>query len=350
MADLDSKTPGAARRRGWLGNWWQRVGTLRDVPTQLEGMLLSLACIVGVLVIWWIITVGDGDHRLVDAYTLPSPAATFASFPLLWERGLSLGALTSLSRVFGGFLMAAAIGVPLGLISGSYLRVGAFFKPVSIFGRNVPIAALIPLTLIWFGTADVQKVMFIFLAAVAFIHFDSSSAARAVPDRFLETAYTLGARRNWTKGLRLCVIIALAYSMVASLGWSLLQEHVRLAADVKSAGFWLRALLGSALGIGLWFPLLSHQVLRKVVVPMAMPDVVNSLRLLFGLAFGYIMLAEVINPKHGLGALIITSQRQGPREHIYLCLLIIALLAWGIDRFILMIQRQAFPYLKYGQD
>jgi len=350
MAEPDPKAPVAARQRDWLSAWWQRVGTLRDVPSQLEGMLLSVACIVSLLVIWWVITVGDGDHRLVDAYTLPSPADTFASLPLLWERGLSISALTSLSRVFGGFLIAAAIGVPLGLISGSYLRVGAFVKPVSIFGRNVPIAALIPLTLIWFGLDEVQKVMFIFLAAVAFIHFDSSSAARAVPDRFLETAYTLGARRNWTKGLRLCLIVAAVYAGVAALGWSLLQQDVRVADDVTRAGFWLRALLGFALGMGLWYPLLSHQVLRKVVVPMAMPDVVNSLRLLFGLAFGYIMLAEVINAKRGLGALIITSQRQGPREHIYLCLVIIALLAWGIDRFILMIQRQAFPYLKYGQD
>jgi ABC-type nitrate/sulfonate/bicarbonate transport system permease component len=91
-------------------------------------------------------------------------------------------------------------------------------------------------------------------------------------------------------------------------------------------------------------------VLRKVVLPMALPDVVNSLRLLFGLAFGYIMLAEAINAERGLGALIIASERRGPREHIILILIIIALLAWGIDRFILAIQRQAFPYLKHGQD
>jgi ABC-type nitrate/sulfonate/bicarbonate transport system permease component len=350
MAEVDFKAPVTARQHAWMGAWWRRVGTLRDAPSQMEGMVLSITCIACVLFIWWVITLGEGDSRLVDVYTLPSPADTFASLPLLWERGLSISALTSLSRVFGGFLIAAAIGVPLGLISGSYMRVGAFFKPVSIFGRNVPIAALIPLTLIWFGLGEVQKVMFIFLAAVAFVHFDSSSAARAVPDRFLETAYTLGARQNWTKGLRLCLIVAAVYALVAALGWSLLQEDVRVADDVKSAGFWLRAVLGLVLGCGLWFPLLSHQALRKVVVPMAMPDVVNSLRLLFGLAFGYIMLAEVINAKRGLGALIITSQRQGPREHIYLCLAIIALLAWGIDRFILMIQRQAFPYLKHGQD
>ncbi|MBN8458983.1 MAG: ABC transporter permease subunit [Verrucomicrobia bacterium] len=331
-------------------SWWRKFRTLRDEPPVLEGWVFGLVGILTVLGLWWLVTLGDPVKRWVDPYTLPSPAETFGSFPELWERGLSISALTSLLRVCGGFVIAAAIGVPLGLLSGSYPRVGAFFKPFGIFGRNVPIAALIALTLVWFGLGELQKVMFIFLAAVAFVLFDTTSAARSVPDRFLETAYTLGARHNWTKGLRLAAGIAAVYALLASVGWSWLKESVTLASEAATAGFWIRALAGFVLGFGLWFPLLSHQVLRKVVVPMAMPDVVNSLRLLFGLAFGYIMLAEVINAKRGLGALIITSQRQGPREHVYLCLIIIALLAWGIDRMILMVQRQAFPYLKHGQD
>ena len=65
------------------------------------------------------------------------------------------------------------------------------------------------------------------------------------------------------------------------------------------------------LGFALWFPIAGHQVLRKVILPLALPDIVNSLRLIFGLAFGYIMLAEVINAKTGIGALIINSQRRG---------------------------------------
>lgn len=330
--------------------WWRKFRTLRDEPPVLEGWVFGLAGILAVLGLWWLVTLGDPAKRWVDPYTLPSPAETFGSFPELWERGLSLSALTSLLRVCGGFVIAAAIGVPLGLLSGSYPRVGAFFKPFGVVGRNVPIAALIALTLVWFGLGELQKVMFIFLASVAFVLFDSTSASRAVPDRFLETAYTLGARHNWTKGLRLSAGIAVVYALLASVGWSCLKESVTLASEAATGGFWVRAAIGFALGFGLWFPLLSHQVLRKVVVPMAMPDVVNSLRLLFGLAFGYIMLAEVINAKRGLGAIIIASQRVGPREHIYLCLIIIALLAWGIDRLILMVQRQAFPYLKHGQD
>jgi ABC-type nitrate/sulfonate/bicarbonate transport system permease component len=99
------------------------------------------------------------------------------------------------------------------------------------------------------------------------------------------------------------------------------------------------------LGFALWFPIEGHQALRKVILPLALPDIVNSLRLIFGLAFGYIMLAEVINAQHGLGALIIVSQRQGPREHIYLCLIVISLMAWGIDRLFLRLQRHLFPHL-----
>jgi NitT/TauT family transport system permease protein len=351
MASAPDPTRPAASAAGKLANWWRRFRTLRDEPPQLEGWLFGTLSILGVLGIWWLVTLGEPGERWVAPYTLPSPADTFASFPELWtERGLSLSALTSLLRVCGGFVIAAAIGVPLGLLSGSYPRVGAFFKPFGIFGRNIPIAALIALTLVWFGLGELQKVMFIFLSAVAFVLFDSTSAARAVPDRFLETAYTLGAKHNWTKGLRLSAIIAAVYALLASVGWSWLKEDSTLAEQVATSGFWIRAVVGFTLGFGLWFPLLSHQVLRKVVVPMAMPDVVNSLRLLFGLAFGYIMLAEVINAKRGLGALIIASERQGPREHIYLCLIIIALLAWGIDRFILLVQRQAFPYLKHGQN
>src|SRR5262249_60076288 len=94
----------------------------------------------------------------------------------------------------------------------------------------------------------------------------------------------------------------------------------------------------------------QRQVILKVLVPLAMPGIFNSLRLLFGLAFGYIMLAEVIKlggESGGLGDIIITSQRRGPREHIILVLMIIPLLALGIDRTLYWIQCELFPY-RYG--
>src|SRR5438094_665153 len=89
--------------------------------------------------------------------------------------------------------------------------------------------------------------------------------------------------------------------------------------------------------------------LRRVLVgfglvALALPDIYNSLRHLFGLAFGYIMLAELINAQHGLGYLLMTSQRRGLSEHIILILLIIGALAYGIDRMLFWFQRGLFPH------
>jgi ABC-type nitrate/sulfonate/bicarbonate transport system permease component len=85
-------------------------------------------------------------------------------------------------------------------------------------------------------------------------------------------------------------------------------------------------------------------VVGKVLLPLALPDIYNSLRHLFGLAFGYIMLAELINAQRGLGSLLMTSQRRGLSEHIILILIIIGLLAYGIDRLLFFFQHGLFPY------
>src|SRR6185503_17489322 len=92
------------------------------------------------------------------------------------------------------------------------------------------------------------------------------------------------------------------------------------------------------------------QIILKVLVPLAMPRLFNSLRLLFGLAFGYIMLTELVTEGGsvgGLGNIINTAQRRGHRETILLILTIIPAVALAIDRFLYMIQKSLFPH-QYG--
>jgi ABC-type nitrate/sulfonate/bicarbonate transport system permease component len=88
----------------------------------------------------------------------------------------------------------------------------------------------------------------------------------------------------------------------------------------------------------------AAQVIMKVLIPLALPDIYNSLRNLFGLAFGYIMLAELVNAEHGLGYLLMASQRRGLTEHIFGILIVIGLLAYGIDRLLYWFQRGLFPH------
>ena len=342
----------AAIRPSYFSRWF----TIREQPGQLERAAAGLLCLVLILVVWQILTAGAPESRIVDNLTLPSPMETFRSFHSLWfERALARSAAWSLGRVIGGFLLAVAVAVPLGVVSSSFRRLRAFLQPVSIFGRNIPIAALIPLTLIWFGLGETQKVMFIFFACLAFVFFDSSNAVDGVPNSYLDTAYTLGTRFVPKSGAIWSAGIGLGYAIIFLLAYLLLSEAPGNTDPEALKQAWRSALVlttvvGFLLGFALWFPIVSVQAIRKVLLPLALPDITNSLRLLFGLAFGYIMLAEVINAEHGLGSIIILSQRRGPREHIYLCLIIIALMAYGIDRLILYGQNYFFPYRRTGDN
>src|SRR3989442_10194630 len=257
---------------------------LRLSPPPMTRRLVGVGAMGVVVLLWWLATTGLGsEDRFISPIILPSPAEVVRSFPsLLNDRALLQSIAATLKRVLIGFGLAVLVGVPLGIVAGSWRVVEAAAAPLALFGRNLPVAALIPLTILWFGIDETQKVMFIFIATVPFVFSETVAAVASVPDRYVETAQTLGAS--------------------------------------------------------------SSQIVRKVLVALALPDIYNSLRHLFGLAFGYIMLAELINAQHGLGYLLMTCQRRGMSEHIILILLIIGLLAYGIDRVLYWLQRGLFPY------
>ena len=256
---------------------------LRKPLPQLWGLALQLLSILVILLVWGALTWGPPEERVLSPLTLPSPGEVVGEVKSLWcDAALTRSTTWSLRRILLGFGLAGLIGIPLGILAGCFRAVESFLKPTTLFLRYVPIAALIPLTLVWFGLGEPQKVFFIFIACIGFVIFDTTRAILDVDERYAETAYTLGAKK--------------------------------------------------------------HQVIGKVLIPLALPDIFNSLRLLFGLAFGYIVLAELIDAKFGLGYIIQVSQRRGPREHIYLVLLVISMLAFTIDRLLWYAQKKLFPY------
>lgn len=272
-----------ARERRVRGSFFK----LREEPPQWQQAAAGVLCLAAILALWMVCTYGETpEARRVSPVILPSPGEVGASFRSLWyERALSRNTVASLRRVVAGFGIAILVGVPLGILCGTWRWTNAFFAPLSVFLRNVPVSALVPLTLVWFGLGETQKVMFIFMACVMFVVFDAARAIASVHERYVQTALTLGASKL--------------------------------------------------------------QVVAKVLVPLALPDVFGSLRLLFGLAFGYIILAEIVGStpdSGGLGKLIEDSQRRGMMAHIYLLLATITIVAYLIDRVLLWVERRLFPY------
>jgi ABC-type nitrate/sulfonate/bicarbonate transport system permease component len=257
--------------------------SIRAAPAPMLRRALGLGSVLLLVGLWWLVTLGPPEERFISPVILPGPWDVVGSFPtLLRERALLQSIAATLTRVFIGFGLAVIVGVPLGIVAGSWRVVASAGAPLALFGRNVPVAALIPLTILWFGIDETQKVMFIFVACLPFVYSDAVRAIAGVHDRYVETAQTLGAT--------------------------------------------------------------SSQIVRKVLVALALPDIYDSLRHLFGMAFGYIMLAELINAQHGLGFLLMTSQRRGLSEHIILILVIIGFLAYSIDRLLYFFQRGLFPH------
>ena len=269
-----------------------RAAPLRGELSTTAALFWGFTCLAAVLAVWFVITAGpagEPEKRFVSPTTLPSVAETFQAIPRVFgERKLVANTLVTLKRVCLGFGLSAAVGVPLGILAACFPALRAFLAPLMVFGRNIPVAALIPLTFFFFGIGEFQKVMFLFIASVAFVLSDTTAAVLDVPQRYVDTALTLGASR--------------------------------------------------------W------QIITKVLGPLAAPSIFNSLRLLFGLAFGYVMLAELVkfgSASGGLGDLINMSQRRGEREPILLVLVIIPMVAWAIDRALWWLQSDLFPY-RYG--
>lgn len=278
--------------------WWK---TLRADPPAHLRMVLGISLITILFALWWLLTRGDmltlewngrtalldlkvipSVDRVISYVKIPSPGEVFGSFGALLDRELSQNLTDTLQRVLTGVGLAAVVGVSFGVLSASHRGVNAALSPLVIFLRSVPMGAMIPLTLMLFGDGETQKTRFIFLAIVPFVFSDTVKAVSIVPERYVETAQTLGASR--------------------------------------------------------------FQIIRKVLVPLALPDIITSLRFQLGLALGYIMLAEEINTEYGLGKLIMGSQRQGPYEHVYLLLFVIATIAFMIDLVLRTLQRGLFAW------
>ena len=205
--------------------------------------LLGLGFFILFVAAWAGFTLGG----LVSPTFLASPVTMAREGWLLFaEYGFHKDIGMTVWRVFGGFILAAVVAVPLGIAMGAYKGIEAFFEPFVSFCRYLPASAFIPLLILWAGIGETQKILVIFIGSVFQITLMVAVTVGGARRDLVEAAYTLGAR---------------------------------------------------------------HQgIVRRVLIPGAAPEIAETLRLVLGWAWTYVIVAELIGSSSGIGHMITDSQ------------------------------------------
>jgi taurine transport system permease protein len=155
------------------------------------------ATIATLLIAWAVLTMVTGT---IGTGRFPSPLQVWQSAIQLMTVGyadatLLEHALHSLELVLMGFVVAIAVGVPLGLLMGWSRYAEALINPVFLLIRPIPPLAWIPLAILWLGLGDAAKIMVIFFAAFVPSVINTFTGIRMIEPHLIEAARMLGARR-----------------------------------------------------------------------------------------------------------------------------------------------------------
>lgn len=240
--------------------------SLRQGFPRWLSIVLSATAIAVPLLIWSIISYAG----LTTPVFLPTPTAVIqAGIRMFIEDDLLVDIFASSVRVAAGFIVAAAIGVPIGVLMGTFHSMESLFSPIVGTVRYMPVVAFVPLIIIWVGLGEAAKTLIIFLGVVLYNALMVADAVKFIPDEMLNVAYTLGSNRR--------------------------------------------------------------EVLFRVIVPAVFPSILDTLRVNISGAWNYLVIAELIASQNGLGYTIVQSQRFLQTDKVLFCIAIIGFIGLLID-------------------
>src|SRR5258706_10169509 len=272
----DAVRNGSARPTAHERTHWFELR--RDIPVWGYRALAG-GGFVAIVALWaWI------SHRaFVNPVFVPTPGSVWAAArDLLADENLWLDLKTSFLRVSAGFLLAALIGVPLGILTGSFKVFEGLLQPLTEFVRYIPVPALIPIFMVLFGIDELSKIMLIWVGTFFQLVLMVADETRRVPYELLQVSYTLGARKR--------------------------------------------------------------EVLRLVMWRSAMPGIFDALRLCNGWAWTYLVVAELVAANEGLGYRVLKFSRFLQTPKIWVYLVILGVIGLLLDVIFRAVNRQIFHW------
>ena len=245
---------------------------------------LGIAFFVLFVAVWAVATLSGFVPKtfLADPITMVK-----SGYTLVAEMGFARDIGMTVWRVVGGFVLAALIALPLGVLMGAYKPIEAFFEPFVSFARYLPASAFIPLLILWAGIGEAQKLSVIFIGSFFQLVLMIAVAVGNTRRDLVEAAYTLGAS--------------------------------------------------------------DASLVKRVLIPGAAPEIAEILRMVLGWAWTYVIVAELIGASSGIGHMITDSQALLATDQIIFGIIVIGLIGLISDLLFKRVNRQLFPWAALGK-
>jgi taurine transport system permease protein len=252
-------------------------------PDTRSSTVISVITVIVLLAVWWIAT----ERMWLPPLFLPSPEAIIRRF-LEATKG-DVGGTTiaghfawSMFRVFSAFGLAVVTAVPLGIAMGvsRYMR-GVFDPPIEFY-RPLPPLSYLPLVVIWFGIDEASKIILIYLACFAPLALSARAGVRSVSIEQIHAAYSMGATRG--------------------------------------------------------------QVVRYVVVPAAMPEILTGMRIAIGFGWTTLVAAEMVAANAGLGQMVLNASNFLRTDIVVMGIIVIGVVAYAFDLLMRFIEHAVVPW------
>lgn len=239
----------------------------------------AIASFIFVIALWSILSY----LGMVESIFLPTPTKVI-HYILSSVADGSLWANMSISayRITLGFAFAVILGVPFGILAGTFKKAEAIVRPLSEFIRYMPVPAFVPLIMVWIGIGESAKIAIIFIGTFFQLVLMIADDVKSVPDDLINASYTLGANTNKT--------------------------------------------------------------IFTILIPAMLPRMMETLRMMIGWAWTYLVSAELVAANSGLGYTILKSQRFIKTDAIFGGIIVIGLLGLITDRIFAYINKRLFHW------
>lgn len=266
-----------------------KPGDSYGAPGRGNSTSIAVVTTIGLFLLWYAVTAPGlfAAGPLIKPLFLPSPAAVWAKFVSVMTEGYQDRTLyehtqASFLRIFAAFLFAMAIGIPAGIAMATNRIARGVFDPPIEFYRPLPPLGYLPLTVIWFGIGETQKLVLLFLAMFAPIVLNTRAGVRSVAIEQIHAAYSMGASRA--------------------------------------------------------------QVLWHVILKGAMPEILTGLRIGIGFGWTTLVAAELVATQEGLGAMIMSASEFLVTDVVVMGIVVIGIIAYAFDLFMRWVERVLVPW------